>query len=124
MEQDFGSSVMLENFPERTHPFWNMRHGGNGIYNKIDVILHGFETIGSAERAISPMEMYERFMNISNGEYSGLLFKHFGKQRVMAELDEYLALNFFERFGAGIGVTRLVRAMQLANLLAPSKSAA
>lgn len=124
MEKDFGSSICLEKFPRRTHPFWNMRHDKDGIYNKIDVILHGAETIGSAERAIDPAEMYENFQTISDGNYARLLFKAFGKERVMRELDEYLSLPFFPRFGAGIGVTRLVRAMQLANLLAPTSVAA
>jgi aspartyl/asparaginyl-tRNA synthetase len=124
METDFGSVISLEKFPRRTHPFWNMKHAKDGIYNKIDLILHGVETIGSAERATEAKEMYESFLNISDGNYSRLLFKAFGKERVMRELDEYLALPFFPRFGAGIGITRLVRAMQLANLLAPSSFAA
>lgn len=124
MEKDFSSVISLEHFPRRTHPFWNMKHNKDGIYNKIDLILHGVETIGSAERATSPQEMYESFHTISDGNYAQLLFKAFGKERVMAELDEYLSLPFFPRFGAGIGVTRLVRAMQLANLMAPSTVAA
>lgn len=124
MEKDFGSVISLEKFPRRTHPFWNMKHEKDGIYNKIDLIMHGMETIGSAERAVSPQEMFESFQNISDGNYAHLLFKAFGKERVMQELDEYLSLSFFPRFGAGIGVTRLVRAMQLANLIAPSTCAA
>ena len=124
MERDFGSVISLESFPQRTHPFWNMKHNKDGIFNKIDVILHGCETIGSAERASDPQEMYENFHTISDGNYAKLLFQAFGKERVMKELDEYLSLPFFPRFGAGIGITRLVRAMQLANLLAPSTAAA
>ncbi len=124
MEKDFGPVISLEKFPRRTSPFWNMKHEKDGIYNKIDLIMHGVETIGSAERATNPQEMYESFLNISEGNYARLLFKAFGKERVMRELDEYLSLSFFPRFGAGIGVTRLVRAMQLANLLAPNTSAA
>lgn len=124
MEKDFGTVVSLEKFPRRTHPFWNMKHDQNGIYNKIDLIMHGCETIGSAERATDPQEMYENFHTISDGNYAQLLFKAFGKERVMRELDEYLSLSFFPRFGAGIGVTRLVRAMQLAKLLTPSSFAA
>jgi len=124
MEKDFGTVISLEKFPYRTSPFWNMKHDKDGIYNKIDLILHGVETIGSAERATSPQEMYENFHTISEGHYAHLLFKAFGKERVMQELDEYLSLSFFPRFGAGMGVTRLVRAMQLAGLLAPSSVAA
>ncbi len=124
MEHDFGSVVSLERFPHRTHPFWNMKHDKDGIYNKIDLILHGVETIGSAERATDAMEMYKNFHSISDGNYAHLLFKAFGQERVMRELDEYLSNRFFPRFGAGIGITRLVRAMQLANLLAPDSFAA
>ena len=35
----------------------------------------------------------------------------------MKELEEYLALDFFPRFGAGIGVNRMARAMNLEGLL-------
>lgn len=117
MDGDLGHEVSLEKFPLRTSPFWNMKHVGNGIFNKIDVILHGAETIGSAERSCDAQEMRDIFYTISDGEYAGLLFKHFTRDRVMAELDEYLALNFFPRFGAGIGVTRMERAMERAGLL-------
>ena len=94
-----------------------MKHAGNGIYNKVDVIIHGMETIGSAERATDVYEMREQFHNISDGEYANLLFNHFGKKRVEDELEEYLKLNMFERFGGGIGVTRMVRALEMSNLL-------
>ena len=33
------------------------------------------------------------------------------------ELDKFLQFNFFQRCGGGIGVTRLIRAMKLSNLL-------
>ena len=36
-----------------------MKHAGDGIYNKVDVIMHGMETIGSAERATDGEEMRE-----------------------------------------------------------------
>jgi len=39
------------------------------------------------------------------------LFNHFGRKRVEDELEEYLELDMFERFGGGIGVTRMVRAI-------------
>ncbi|MBP6219383.1 MAG: hypothetical protein KA436_12425 [Oligoflexales bacterium] len=118
MHRDFGPVISLEKFPRRTHPFWNMKHNEEtDLYNKIDVILYGVETIGSAERATSPEEMYKNFHQISNGQYAELLFKAFGQKRVIQELDEYLSLSFFPRFGAGIGITRLARALDLANLL-------
>jgi aspartyl/asparaginyl-tRNA synthetase len=117
MEKDFGSSISLERFPQRTHPFWNMKHFRNGIFNKVDVLLHGMETIGSAERSTNTEEMRKNFLTISNGEYSRLLFNAFGKDRVMKELNEYLSLPMFPRFGGGIGITRLARAMNLEGLL-------
>ena len=36
-----------------------------------------------------------------------LLYNHFGKE-VEDELEEYLSLDMFDRFGGGIGVTRMV----------------
>ena len=115
--KDFTPCTFLTDFPLRTHPFWNMKHAGNGIYNKVDVIMHGMETIGSAERATDTYEMREQFHNISDGEYANLLYNHFGKKRVEDELEEYLALDMFERFGGGIGVTRMVSAMKAEGLL-------
>tara|TARA_Y100001963_G_scaffold149383_1_gene228817 strand:+ start:71 stop:895 length:825 start_codon:yes stop_codon:yes gene_type:complete len=115
--KDFTPCTFLTHFPLRTHPFWNMKHAGDGIYNKVDVIMYGMETIGSAERATDVEEMKDQFYNISDGEYANLLFNHFGEKRVEDELEEYLALDMFERFGGGIGVTRMVSAMKSANLL-------
>lgn len=117
MGAEFGISVSLEKFPQRTHPFWNMKHFGDGIFNKVDVLLCGMETIGSAERSTNVSEMRENFLSISGGEYSKLLFDAFGKERVMNELDEYLSLSMFPRFGGGIGITRLGRAMKMAGLV-------
>jgi len=117
MQQDFGNVVSLEEFPQRTHPFWNMKYKGEGIYNKIDVILYGMETIGSAERSTDIKEMRDAFFTISDGQYAQILFDAFGKERVIAELDEYFKLPMLDRYGAGMGVTRLARAMKLASLL-------
>lgn len=117
MQAELGNVISLENFPISTSPFWNMKHKKDGIFNKIDVILYGMETIGSAERSTNVEEMRENFFTISNGQYAKLLFSAFGEERVMAELNDYLSLPMFERFGAGIGVTRMARAMALAGLL-------
>ena len=116
-EASYGDCVFLKDFPLRTHPFWNMKHRGDGIYSKVDVIMHGMETIGSAERATDVQEMREQFYNISDGEYAKLLFNHFGKERVVDELEEYVALDMFERFGGGIGVTRMVSALKNEGIL-------
>ena len=118
LEKEHGPVFFLENFPERTSPFWNMKLKEDKEHsNKIDVILHGIETIGSAERSISCEEMKDKFYSISNGDYANLLFAQFGKDRVEAELKDFLEKDFFERSGGGIGVTRMIRAMKLSNLL-------
>jgi aspartyl/asparaginyl-tRNA synthetase len=108
--EEYGN-IFITNFPESTDPFWNMKRDKDGTAKKVDVIINGIETIGSAERATDPDVMRDRFHSISNGEYAGLLFRHFGKERVEKELDEYLSFNMFPRFGGGIGLTRLARGM-------------
>ena len=113
MWRELGHCVSLQNFPIRTNPFWNMKHNQNNIFNKIDVILYGQETIGSAERSCDVKKMREMFYTIENGGYAAKLFELFGKERVEAELEDFLSLDFFPRFGAGIGLTRLARAMEL-----------
>ena len=113
MWQEKGSVVSLQNFPLRTNPFWNMKSGKGDKFNKIDVILYGQETIGSAERSCDINEMREMFYTIENGGYSQKLFELFGKERVEAELEEFFKHKFFPRFGGGIGLTRLARAYQM-----------
>lgn len=118
LEKEHGPVFFLENFPERTSPFWNMKLQSNGTHsNKIDVILHGIETIGSAERSTSSKEMKEKFETISEGGYAGILYDQFGKERVQNELEQFLKYDFFKRSGGGIGMTRIIRAMKLSNLL-------
>jgi len=84
---------------------------------KVDVILHGVETIGSAQRSSSTEEMRKLFYEISDGQYANILFSNFTKERVEAELQDFLGHTFFDRCGGGIGITRLIRAMKLSNLL-------
>jgi len=135
LQKIYGNSISLQMFPQRTHPFWNMKRSSkprviakdrfgkdlisskDPLYNKVDVLLYGMETIGSAERSCNPTEMREDFLSISDGQYAKLLFNLFGENRVMTELDEYLRIPMLPRFGAGIGVTRLVRALKLNELL-------
>ena len=62
-------------------------------------------------------EMREKFKTISNGEYAKILYDKFSKERVDAELDKFLKYDFFERSGGGIGITRMIRALKLSNLL-------
>lgn len=112
MEHDFGPVVFCRDFPVYTSPFWNMRKKGDTHAYKIDVILYGNETIGSAERSNSAEEMSNEFYTISEGKYAQKLFDLFGKERVEKELREFLGLEFFSRSGGGIGLTRLIDAIQ------------
>ena len=118
LEKDHGPVFFLENFPERTSPFWNMKLQENGTHsNKIDVIIHGIETIGSAERSCSPEEMKDKFHTISDGGYADILYTQFSKERVENELNEFVKKEFFQRSGGGIGMTRMIRAMKLSGLI-------
>lgn len=116
--QDFGPAVLLKNFPNHTDPFWNMKQHPSGSHAyKVDVICSGQETIGSAERSCSATEMRRMFDEICDGGYKQLLYNKFGKDRVEAEMDEFLSYDFIPRSGGGIGVTRLIRSMQLEGLI-------
>ena len=103
---------MITDFPEWTSPFWNMSRNDDGeTSRKIDVILNGMETIGSAERSTDKEQMRDTFHTISDGQYADLLYKLFGKERVEKELEEFLEFDFFPRSGGGIGVTRIMQAI-------------
>lgn len=116
--EDFGPVFFLKNFPEYTSPFWNMsRNAENNTANKIDVILSGMETIGSAERSCDTEDMLSRFKTISDGGYAQILYDKFGQERVDAELNEFLKHKFIVRSGGGIGVTRLISSMLKEGLL-------
>ena len=105
-------TTMITDFPEFTSPFWNMsRYEGGATSKKIDVILGGMETIGSAERSCDVNMMRDTFHTITGGEYSELLYKLFGKERVEAELEKFLEFDFFPRVGGGIGMTRMISAL-------------
>ncbi len=112
METDFSLVTFCCDFPVYTSPFWNMRAKGDAHAHKIDVIIYGNETIGSAERSSDVSEMRDKFYTISDGKYAQKLFDLFGKDRVESELNEFLELDFFPRSGGGIGVTRLIDAMK------------
>lgn len=112
-----GPVFFLKNFPRHTSPFWNMKMDGD-IAKKVDVILHGQETIGSAERSCDIDEMKYMFHTISNGEYADILYNKFTKERVTKEFDEFIKKDFFPRYGGGIGMTRMIRAMKLSDLIA------
>ena len=84
---------------------------------KVDVIIHGIETIGSAERSCNKEEMKEMFKAISDGEYANILHNKFSEERVGKEMERFLEHDFIPRVGGGIGMTRMIRAMKLSNLL-------
>ena len=113
MWKEKSSVVSLQYFPRRTNPFWNMKNKDGEIFNKVDVILYGQETIGSAERSCDVERMKDMFYTIEDGKYSAKLFELFGKERVEAELETFLQYDFFPRFGGGIGMTRLARAYEM-----------
>ena len=117
--KEHGPVVFLEDFPERTSPFWNMRlHDDDKTKaKKVDVILWGVETIGSAERSCNKEEMKKQFYEISSGGYSKILFSQFTKTRVEGELNEFLSFDFFKRSGGGIGLTRMISAMKQSGLI-------
>lgn len=117
MQTDFGSIVFCKEFPIYTSPFWNMKKKGDSHAHKIDVIIHGNETIGSAERSDDVEEMTNEFYTISDGKYAKKLFDLFGKDRVEKELHEFLGLNFFPRSGGGIGLTRLIDGMKKGGIM-------
>jgi aspartyl/asparaginyl-tRNA synthetase len=110
--------AFITDFPEFTSPFWNMmRNKDDDTSKKVDVILSGMETFGSAEREIDKDIMRDRFNTIMEGSYRNKLFELFGEERTLAELEEYFQLNFIKRSGCGIGLTRLIKSMDLENLL-------
>lgn len=114
--KEHGPVFFLSQFPIYTSPFWNMKKVGN-FANKIDILLYGVETVGSAERSTNPEEMRHLFHTISDGMYADILYAQFGKERVETELEKFLTNRFFPRCGGGIGITRMIRAFKLAGIL-------
>ncbi len=117
--KEYGPVFFLTDFPNYTSPFWNMKQSEEvqGEAKKVDVIMHGIETIGSAERSCDPEEMNRQFHTISDGGYANILYSKFSKERVESELQEFIQYPFFKRSGGGIGITRMIRAMRLSGLL-------
>lgn len=126
MWEEYGDVVGIIKFPERTSPFWNMKqegysYSGEKLFNKCDFIICGQETFGAAERSTDIDQMWNSFHTISEGKYSSLLFDKFSKERVTKELNDYLSLPMIKRYGAGIGFSRLWRAMKLKELIYDKK---
>lgn len=122
MWEEYGDVVAITHFPQRTSPFWNMKQIGfnkhnEPIYAKCDFIICGQETIGAAERDTNVERMRENFHTISGGEYAEILFDLFGQERVEGELEDFFKLPMVSRWGFGLGITRIERAMRIKNLL-------
>jgi len=122
LAEKYGNFLLLRDFPERTSPFFNMARypldgAKKGLAMKIDGELCGVECAGTAVRECDVNIMYDRFGKISNGEYAGLLFELFGKDRVMKELDDFCELDMIPRYGGGIGVYRVAQAAEKLGLL-------
>ncbi len=110
--------AFIKNFPEFTSPFWNMKRNKNDDTSyKVDVILSGMETFGSAEREVDVEVMRNKFNTIMDGKYKDKLYQLFTENRTSEELEEYLKLNFIKRSGCGIGITRLIKSMEKENLI-------
>jgi aspartyl/asparaginyl-tRNA synthetase len=120
--RDYGPTVWLCRFPERANSFWNMKRDKDQYSLKVDVIMSGQETIGSAERSCNVDEMRHDFYRNSGGMYAKTLFNHFGKQRVEDELHKYFEHKFYQRSGYGMGMTRLIRSMKMEGLLGKLKN--
>lgn len=116
IQQDYGNVVFLKHFDERSNPFFNMKRDADRAL-KVDVLLCGVETIGSAERECDIERMRRCFYEMSDGLYAKTLFEKFGRERIVKELDDYLGLPMKTRSGAGIGITRLIRAMKIVGIL-------
>ncbi len=105
--------VQLIKFPEKSHPFFNMKWDmdiqGRFAW-KCDVIIDGVETFGSAARETRPDVMREMFLRSVNGKFAHMLYDKFGEDDIKKEIDDYIELiePDFERFGMGIGLTRLM----------------
>lgn len=107
------SAILLRDFPIEKAS-WTMRRNENETVRKADVYLghRKVETLSSAELSCDRDDMYMRFVTQAKGQYHKLLGHHFGEERVRAELDGYLKLQFTPRFSASIGITRLLEAMR------------
>ena len=75
-------TTMITDFPEMTSPFWNMSRNDDGKTAKKIDVI-----LGGMETIGS-------------------------QERVEAELEKFLEFDFFPRVGGGIGLTRLLRAVE------------
>lgn len=115
-----GSVIFLCLFPEHTSPFWNMKRcQDSDLSYKLDVLMGGHETFGTAERSCDVEQMRQSFKTITEGGYAQKIYDEFGVDRVNAELEEYLSYDFKScpRYGGGIGITRLINGLEADGML-------
>lgn len=108
---------LITDFTEETSPFFNMKRNDDGTSQKIDVILDGWECMGTAVRSCDKEMMRKTFSTITDGEYAKELYRRFGKDRVDAELENFLAHDFFGRSGGAFGINRCVKKLQKFGLM-------
>ena len=77
---------------------------------KIDVILGGMETIGSAERSTDVDMMSDTSHNYRR-RVQCITLQTIPKRKTEAELEKFLEFDF-ERVGGGIGMTRMIAALE------------
>jgi len=111
-----GAVFFLKNFPRHTLPFWNIKMEGD-IAKKVDVVLHGQETIVSAEKSCDKGEMRDMFGCVSESGYDNILYDKFTKDQIDREFSAFMEKDFFPRYSGGIGITRMIRALKMSDLI-------
>jgi aspartyl/asparaginyl-tRNA synthetase len=96
MAKDISNSVIIQHFPERTSPFWNMKHYKDGIFKKVDVILYGQETIGSAERATDRDEMRHILKRYQKVDIKINYMIYLEKKELKKNYNNICQMNFFQ----------------------------
>lgn len=110
--------IFLDYSPLSVEPHWFTRRMPNSdvVYDEA-VLAEGLRAMSTSLRSCDPDDMRERFHTTQNGKLAKSLFCHFGKERVIQELNEYLCKDLFSRFGGGISIWRLMYGMALNDLL-------
>lgn len=108
----YGNCIALEDFPERSAPFFNMKRE-NGVAKKIDFLLFGVEVIGSAERETDAEIMLEYFFTSNDQRFAAKLVSEFGLIETMKSLFRFLnkVQSKHVRSGFGMGIMRFIEAL-------------
>lgn len=119
--------VIITRFTPISDPYWNMHKLPNGTFAKQDLILAaynpvlrktvGLECGGTAVRSCDIKHMHDMFYKQDNGNYARTMNEYFGTGRIQCELEKFFKNTFIPRFGGGIGVERLLAAMEYKDLL-------